>query len=39
VLLPAHLTRGREEVEVTLRPLAGGPPWTAARYEVFALRG
>lgn len=39
VFLPAVLTRGRQSVEVTLRPLPDAPPWTAARYEVFTLRG
>lgn len=38
LLLPASLTRGREGVEITLQPLAGAPPWTAARYEAFSLR-
>lgn len=37
LLLPAHLTRERERIEVTLRPLAPAPPWTAARYEAFSL--
>lgn len=38
LLLPAALTRGRESVEITLQPLPGAPPWTAARYDTFSLR-
>lgn len=36
--LPAALTRGRESIEVTLRPVPGAPAWTAARYAAFTLR-
>lgn len=38
LLLPADLTHGRESIEVTLQPVPGAPPWTAARYGAFSLR-
>ena len=31
--LPAALTAGKSSITVTLTPVAGGPAWTAARYE------
>ncbi|GLY91910.1 DUF2961 domain-containing protein [Actinoallomurus iriomotensis] len=35
--LPASATAGRASVTVTLRPVAGAPAWTAARYTADSL--
>lgn len=37
--VPASATHGKAAVEVRLEPIAGAPPWSAARYTVLSQSG